>query len=106
MEKTGANLDIEIVAISNEEAEKGLKVLKKIGPPFPLLYDVDSKVIAEYNVLVKERDPLALMLKKKNFAHPAVFLIGSDQKILWEYIGKTYRDRPSPDEILKAAKSA
>ena len=67
------NTGVEIVALSNETAENGKIILKKIGPIFPLLYDVDSKVIKSYNTVVQKRDPLGWILGKKKLHTPQYF---------------------------------
>ena len=97
---------IEILAISNEEVEQGQRVLDKLGPPFPLLLDRQAEVIRRLGLLVGRRDVLGWVLRKRGYAHPAVVIVGSDRRIQWSYRGRTYRDRPSADEILKAAGTA
>lgn len=92
----------EIVAISNEEVREGAEVLKKIGPPFPLLLDGTSEVIERYGLLVGKRDPLGWMLRKRAYARPAVFVVERDGTVSWTYVGTTYRDRPSVARILDA----
>lgn len=97
---------VEILAISNEEVRHGKKVLDKIGPPYPLLLDQTSEVIARYGLVVDRRDPLGWILRKRAYAHPAVVLVGQDGRIQWFYRGRTYRDRPQPEHILEAADRA
>lgn len=94
---------LQILAISNEEVQQGKKVLDKIGPPFSLLLDRSGEVIARYGLVVGRRDPLGWTLRKRGYAHPAVVLIGQDGRVQWVHRGRTYRDRPSPAEILEAA---
>lgn len=96
------DLNVEIIAISNEPVKDGQKLLKKTGHAFPILYDAGSKVISQYNLVVNKRDPLGLILRKHDYAHPAVFLVGKDRKIQWSYKGETYKDRPAPETILQA----
>lgn len=94
---------VEILAISNEEVRQGKKVLAKIGPPYPLLLDSASETLARYGLIAPKRDPLGWMLRKHGYAQPAVVLVGQDGRIEWMYCGKTYKDRPSVDQILVAA---
>jgi peroxiredoxin len=95
----------EVLAISNEEVEKGLELLKKIGPPFKLLHDPKSEVIRTYGTLVRQRDPLGIMHRKHDYAHPSVFIVDRGGIIRWAYVGKDYRDRPANDSILEALSS-
>lgn len=96
--------DIEIIAVSNDKLKSGKKLLKKIGSPFPILYDVESEILALYrSVISGKRDPLGWMLRKKQYASPSVFLIDKQQIIHWIYKGKDYTDRPSSHQILEAA---
>jgi len=92
------------VAISNEEIKKGSELLKKLELGYRLLSDKKSEIIDKFGVRVVKREMLdmsALKGKHKDYALPSVFVIGSDGKIIWRYIGKNYRDRPKTEEILK-----
>lgn len=97
---------LEILAVSNEEVTQGRRVLDQIGPPFPLLLDSSSDVIGRLGLVVGKRDPLGWVLRKRGYAHPAVVIVDENRCIQWSYVGRTYRDRPSPDHILEAARSA
>ncbi len=92
----------EVLAISNEEVEKGADLLKKIGPPFKLLHDPTSKVIRAYGALVRQRDPLGVMHRKHDYAHPSVFIVDREGVVRWTYIGRDYKDRPANDLIVSA----
>jgi len=96
--------NVAVLAISNEEVRQGKKVLAKVGPPYPLLLDSSSNVIARYGLVAAKRDPLGWVLRKHEYAHPAVVLIGQDSRIEWFYRGKNYRDRPTVDQILAAVR--
>lgn len=92
----------EILAISNERVREGEKVLRSIGPPYPLLLDEGGEVIGRYALSVAKRDPLGWMLQKHGYAHPAVIVVGEGRRIEWAYVGKSYRDRPKVERILAA----
>lgn len=92
----------EVLAISNEAVRQGEKVLQKIGPPYPLLLDERSEVIGQLGLTVSRRDPLGWALRKEGYAHPAVMIVGRDGALRWQYVGKTYRDRPKVSAILAA----
>jgi peroxiredoxin len=93
----GAN----IVAVSSEEVEKGMELLKKIGPPFTLLSDPDFKAIDCYGVREQNRDMLA---KMKSYAKPSVFIIDAQGTIRYKYVGKNAGDRPRNEELLQKLK--
>ncbi|MCK6502156.1 peroxiredoxin family protein [Myxococcota bacterium] len=96
----------EILAISNERVREGREVLRKVGPPYPLLLDEDGEVIRAYALEVTRRDPLGWVLRKQGYAHPAVFVVDPDGRIAWRYVGRHYRDRPSVDLVLQALDGA
>lgn len=95
-------LGAEIIAISNEEVEKGLELLKKAGPPFLLLQDPKSELLRTLGLVVQKRDPLGVMLRKHEYAIPAVFIVDHDRVVRWKYVGKDYKDRPANATILEA----
>lgn len=92
-----------IVAVSNEPLIKGKELLKTLKLPYLLLVDEKSKVIEKYGVKVIKRDSFdvrAIGGNYKNYPVPSVFIIGTDGKIIWRYIGKNHRDRPRNSDIL------
>lgn len=96
----------EIIAISTDTLEGARKTQEKSHAPFPILIDEDNKVIELYEVAVEKRelkDVPALIHRKKAgaYAMPAVFIVGPDGVIRYSYIGKSYTDRPSNEELLK-----
>lgn len=97
----------EIVAISSDNVKEARKTEEKAKPEFPLLLDTNSEVIESYGILVKKRelkDMLALMHRKKNYAMPSVFLLDKEGIVRYRYVGKSYIDRPSNEDILKGIK--
>ena len=99
-------LGVQIAAISNEEVRQGEKVLKKVGPPYPLLLDGKSEVIEAVGLEVVRRDPLGFVLRKEGYAHPGMILVGEGGEVLWSYRGKNYRDRPSMETVLEALRES
>lgn len=94
---------VTLVAISNEAPEQGVNLLAKLRLPYYLLTDTQSKVISLYGVRVKKRelaDIPALLGRRRDYAMPAVFIINKQGNLAWNYIGKTYRDRPDNKKIL------
>jgi peroxiredoxin len=93
---------VQIVAISTELPEQGQEVLRKIGPPYRLLVDVERVVLESLGLVVETRDLWSKVNRKHDFAHPGAVLIGQDHRIQWAYRGRTYRDRPSIKVLLEA----
>ncbi len=92
-----------IVAVSNEPPNNGKELLKTLKLPFLLLVDQKSEVLDKYGVKVTKRDSIdvrALDGNYKYYALPSVFIIGTDGKVIWRYIGKNHRDRPRNSDIL------
>jgi len=65
--------------------------------PFPMLCDEDRAVIKQYGVW----HPLGI--DAFNSAHPACFLIGADQRIVYSFVGRTQFARVSLEKILAAS---
>lgn len=59
--------------------------------PFPFLIDEDREVIKAFDVY----HPIGFDAYK--IAHPSMFLISGDQKVVYTYVGKNQADRPSDD---------
>lgn len=95
-------LGAEIVAISNEEVEKGRNLPQDAGPPFLLLQDPNGEVIRSFGLRVRKRDALGVMMRKQGYATPAVFIVDRDGIVRWKYVGRDYKDRPTNDAILDA----
>ncbi len=64
--------------------------------PFPILADDDQTVIHQWGIFNFD-DP-----KGRAIPHPSTFVIDQDGLVAWSYVGKTTRDRPTPDAILAA----
>ena len=84
-------MNAEIVAVSVEEAAIGRHVSELLGLQYPVLSDVEHKVVNLYGVYNLLGDSLAT---------PSVFLIDVEGVIRWEYIGVSTSDRPSNEMIL------
>lgn len=67
-------------------------VRKVINPPYPLLADPKHEVAEAYGVYNLLGDGLAA---------PAVFVIDTDARIVWNYIGQHAGDRVDAQTILK-----
>jgi peroxiredoxin len=82
----------EIVAISVENATIGQRVSELLGTQYPILSDVDHRVVDQYGVYNLLGDSVAT---------PSVFLIDTQGIIRWSYVGQSSTDRPSDDTILE-----
>ena len=99
----------EIIAISTDTPEKAVKTQKKSRFLFPILLDEKGKVVQLYDVLVEKRewkDIPALMHGKKagTYAMPAVFIVDHQGVIRYSYVGRSFTDRPSNEDLLKTLK--
>jgi len=66
---------------------------------FPLLSDYNREVIRMYNVV--QPDILGL----KNLAKRAVYIIGTDGRIIWKWISDDPRIEPDYNKIISIANS-
>jgi peroxiredoxin len=82
----------EIVAISVEDATMGRYVSELLEIQYPILSDVEHKVVDQYGVYNLLGDSLAT---------PSAFLVDMEGIIRWEYVGQSSTDRPSNDTILE-----
>lgn len=92
---------IRILAISTDASGKSAQATERLGLKFPLLSDVDAKVIRDYGLLHRGGGP-----DGGDVSLPANFLVGADGRILWRRVAGRVQDRLDPQEILKAARDA
>jgi methyl-accepting chemotaxis protein len=88
-------LGIPIVVIVGQKKESVQKWLESNPMPFPFLIDQDREVIKAFDVF----NPINFDAFR--IAHPSLFLISSEGKIVYAYVGKNQKDRPSQDETYK-----
>jgi peroxiredoxin len=65
----------------------------KLDIQFPLLFDEGLKTALAYGVAMDGDD----------IAVPSVFIVGTDMKVKFSYVGESVTDRPSADRILEIA---
>lgn len=63
--------------------------------PFPVLIDEQRSVIKAFDVY----HPLGIDAFR--IAHPSLFLLSEDQNVVYAYVGKNQKDRPSQDETYE-----
>lgn len=74
-------------------------MVDKLRLPFPLLSDPDAAIIAAWDVY----DPVGGT--HGPIARPAIFVVGRDLSIPYEYVGRDFADRP-PNPVLYEAMDA
>lgn len=87
-----------MIAISTDKARPLKNLVEKEDYKFRVISDADAKISKEYNVFGKPTDYDML---KTELAIPTSYLINSNGKIVWRYVG-TKTDRPSIEAILEA----
>ena len=85
----------EILAVSVEDAAIGRHVSELLEIQYPILSDVEHRVVDQYGVYNLLGDSLAT---------PSVFLIDTEGTIRWAYVGQSSSDRPSNEMILEQLK--
>ena len=85
-------VNAEILAVSVEDAAIGSDVSELLGIQYPILSDVEHRVVDQYGVYNLLGDSLAT---------PSVFLIDREGTIRWAYVGQSSSDRPSNEMILE-----
>jgi len=97
---------VEVLAISNEVATKGVKLIDKFGPPFPLLVDEEARLIKHLGLAVERRDLMGILRHKFDYAKPTVVLIDRQRVVRWVHLGNHFSDRPPLERILEAIDDA
>jgi peroxiredoxin len=87
VEHVGA--DVAALAVAPMSSVDGAR--QAAGAAFPMMADVDHVVAEAYGVYNLLGDSLAA---------PSVFVIDTDGRILWGYIGRSSMDRPDVHTIL------
>lgn len=79
-----------------DSPDENKAMVEKLRLPFPLLSDPDAAAIAGWDVY----DPVGGT--HGPIARPAIFVVGRDLSIPYEYVGRDFADRP-PDAAVIAA---
>jgi len=86
---------VKVVAVLPQRAEAVRQYLAKHEVPFDVLIDASREVSKAYGVWHR------IGLDAWNIARPAVFLIDRDRSIRYSFVGRSQREFPSHDEILR-----
>ena len=84
----------DVVAISVDKPEKSTELGDKLRIPFPILSDVDHKVIDAYGLYNAEG----------KISKPATFVLDSKGIVRWSFFEEDYKVRPLDDVILEELK--
>ena len=101
------NENVKLFAISVDPPDMSKTFAEKIASDgkgavvFPLLSDLDHKVIDAYGL----RDPAYEGQKVYGIPHPAVYVIDKQGKVGWAKIESDYKQRPTNEEIRAALDS-
>lgn len=100
-------------AITPEKQENITKTVAKTKADFPILHDLELKIMQAYKVAFPVEQKTIDQYKKfkidltevngengANLPVPAVYIIDEKGKIIYRYFDKDYRKRPSVKEIL------
>jgi peroxiredoxin len=88
-------LGIAIVVIVGQNKQAAAKWLEKNPMPFPFLIDADRSVIKQFDVYN------AISFDAFRLAHPSLFLIDADGKIVYSYVSSNQFDRPTENETFE-----
>ena len=83
-----------MLAISVDNTEKSRNLVDNLKLAFPVLSDVDHKVIDAYGIYDADN----------KISKPAVFIVDKQGIVRWSYIGKNRSDRPLNDILLTELK--
>ena len=91
-------LGYQILALSPDPPEEILNTIEKHGLTYRVLSDEDLSVARAFGIVFSPqgRRPLPV---------PAVYLVGTDGLILFQYVNPEYKVRLDPDLLLAAAKA-
>jgi len=84
------------VGISVDAPAANAAMVEKLRLPFPLLSDADAAVIAAWDVYDQ------VGATHGPIARPAIFVVGRDLSIPYEYVGRDFADRPANPALYEA----
>lgn len=84
------------MAVVSQNASAVRTYIEETGLPFDILIDERRDVLRAYGVWHR------IGLDAWNIARPAVFLIDTDHRIRYSFIGDQQRQFPTQEEILEA----
>jgi mycoredoxin-dependent peroxiredoxin len=86
----------EVLAVSIDPHDKAVFLRNKLkdqpGFDFPLLSDIDHRVIDRYGLLNEQ--------SKRGWPHPATYVIDGKGVVRWKFVEVDYKKRPSNEDVL------
>lgn len=80
-----------VLAVSLDDAIVQAKTSELIESKIPIMLDPDGKLIKSFGIY----NPADKLSK------PSLFLLDSNRKVLYKYVGKGLQDRPPTPEVMK-----
>lgn len=90
---------VRVLAVSVDAPHKSEQAAERLDLGFPLLSDVERRVIADYGVVDRGGGPGG-----EDIAIPAHFLLDIEGRIVWRRVAGRVQSRAGPQEVLKAAR--
>jgi glutaredoxin-dependent peroxiredoxin len=87
---------VQVVGVVSQSARAVRTYIEETGLPFDILIDERRDVLRAYGVWHR------IGLDAWNIARPAVFLIDTDRRIRYSFIGDRQREFPTGEELLAA----
>jgi glutaredoxin-dependent peroxiredoxin len=91
---------VQVVGVLSQNARAVRTYIEETGLPFDILIDERRDVLRAYGVWHR------IGLDAWNIARPAVFLVDTDRRIRYSFIGNQQREFPTQEEILAALDAA
>jgi len=89
--------DAELVAISMDNREDTLNLIRELELSYHVLSDPTGKVVKKYDVYNLLGDGVAT---------PSVFILSGEKSVNWKYIGESISDRPDNEALLSEIRKA
>lgn len=86
------------VAISVDAPEESATLCRKAGYTYTFLSDPKAEVIRRYDLLHRGGG-----INGQDIARPAEFLLSASDVVVWRNLTEDFRERATPDEVLKGA---
>lgn len=88
-----------MLAICVDPPESNAQVALDEELRFPLLSDVDRRVVTEYGLLHAGGAPGGA-----DAAVPALLLLRPDGSVAWRHVARRFQDRADPEDVLGAVR--
>jgi len=95
------NAELKLYAISYDDQKVLREFTEKQKIPFPLLSDIDSRVIREYGILNDRIESSDAFLY--GIPYPGVYVTDENGVVIAKFFHDTYKKRDSPEVLIDAA---